>query len=276
MLKTKQLSKKYGGFNAVNSVNMSIEKGDIYGFIGKNGAGKTTLIRMILGLVKPTSGMISIFGKSDETSLLEARKQIGAVIEYPALYPYMTAKQNLDHHRLLLGISDKSCVPKSLELANLHETTNKRVKDFSLGMKQRLGLAMALLNNPKLIILDEPTNGLDPNGIIELRNSIKRLADEKGLAIMISSHMLSELSQIATRYGFIDKGNLLKELTAEELTNECKQGLLLSVDEPEKAVRLLNEVLGITKIDILSNTEINLLDYSHKPCVINELLGCVL
>lgn len=221
LLQTIDLTKKYKDQMALAHVNLTVRKGDIYGFIGQNGAGKSTLLRVVTSLARPTSGVVSLFGESSGAGLIEARKRVGAIIESPTLFPDMTARDNLEVHRLQRGIPGKSCISKTLELVGLQDTGNKKAKNFSLGMKQRLGLAIALLGDPELLILDEPTNGLDPMGIVQLRELIKGLNREKGLTILISSHILSELHQLATTYGIIHKGKLLEQISHEELNVKC-------------------------------------------------------
>jgi len=224
ILKISGVTKKYKGKAAVDNISMTIRKGDIYGLIGRNGAGKTTLMRMIMSLTSADSGKIELFGESTNAGLLKARRRMGCIIETPALYPNLTAFQNLEYFRILCRIEDKSVVEKSLETVALTDTGKKKFRDFSLGMKQRLGLALALLNNPDFIILDEPNNGLDPMGIVEMREMIIKLCNEQGKTIMVSSHMLSELSMTATRYGIINNGRLIKEMTNYELNSQNEAG----------------------------------------------------
>src|SRR5699024_1585071 len=219
------ISKQYKQHKALDNVSLRINKGDIYGFIGQNGAGKTTLIRLIAGLSFPSNGSFKLFGTSSEKSKVNARKSVGAIVETPALYAHMTAYENLAIQRLQKGIPGKACIDKALTLVGLEDTGNKKVKNFSLGMKQRLAIASALLGDPAFLILDEPTNGLDPSGIREIRELLKKLNQEQGLTILISSHILSELHQLATRFGIIHKGHLIEELSAEELNEKCRQHL---------------------------------------------------
>lgn len=221
ILQTKNLTKKYGNKIVVDHVSMTICKGDIYGFIGKNGAGKTTLIRMVCGLAKPTIGNLSLFG-SDH--LVENRAKLGTVIESPALFPNMTARENLIVQCKLQNITDLRKIDEILELVGLHDTNKKKAKNFSLGMRQRLAIAIALIGEPELLILDEPTNGLDPEGIKEIRELIVHLNQARGLTVLISSHILGELSKFATRYGIIHKGKLIEELTEEDLWKRCSDG----------------------------------------------------
>ena len=214
ILQTKELCKEFAHTAAVNRVSMNIQQGDIYGFIGENGAGKTTFMRMVAGLASPTSGTIRLFGQEN---LQAGRHYIGCTIENPALYKNMTARENLEIFRHAFGVKNTKSTDKVLSLMGLADTGRKRVGDFSLGMKQRLAIAVALLGNPQFLILDEPINGLDPVGIQELRNLFVQLNREQNITLLISSHILGELSKIATRYGIIHKGSLVSELSADDL-----------------------------------------------------------
>lgn len=253
---TKNLSKKYKSFYALRNVSLSIPKGTIYGLVGENGAGKTTLLRILTGLAFKSSGTVALFGR--ETDLQRVHKRMGCTIEMPALYRDMTAQQNLEVQRLQRGLSDKNCVQEALELVGLTDTGRKRVANFSLGMKQRLALGIALLGNPEFLILDEPVNGLDPTGILELRELLKKLVQERQLTILISSHILSELNQLATCYGFLHQGILLKQLTAEQLQEECRQHICLRTDDVEKTARLLEHKLGIHLFSVLPDQSIQI------------------
>ena len=221
VLSTDNLTKIYHNFKAVDSLNIHVEEGDIYGFIGRNGAGKTTTLKMISGLASPSSGKFSLFGEPYE--VLNNKKifvQVGNLIEEPGIYPDMTAFDNVYLKCICAGIKDKSYAMDLLKLVDLDRTGKKKAKGFSLGMRQRLGIALALVGEPKLIILDEPINGLDPQGILEIRETILKLNKERKITFIISSHILGELSKMATRYGIIDKGQLLKELSAKELASQ--------------------------------------------------------
>ncbi len=220
ILKTNHLTKRYGHRAVVENLSMTIHQGDIYGFIGKNGAGKTTLIRMVTGLAAPSDGSIQLFGSG---SLLEGRSRIGTVIEAPAFYPGMTARENIIAFSRLQGLRDFSHVEELLELVGLDHTGKKKCRNFSLGMKQRLAIAIALIGDPKLLILDEPTNGLDPEGMKEVRDLILKLNQERGITVLVSSHILGELSKFATRYGIIHHGKLIEEFTEEDLWRRCAQ-----------------------------------------------------
>ena len=221
VLSTDNLTKVYHGFKAVNTINIHVEEGDIYGFIGRNGAGKTTTLKMISGLASPTSGSFSLFEVPfEELNAQKVFARVGNLIEEPGLYPDMTAFDNIYLKCICAGIKDKNYAMEILELVDLDRTGKKKVKGFSLGMRQRLGIALAMVGDPKLLILDEPINGLDPQGILEIRETILKLNKERKITFIISSHILGELSKMATRYGIIDKGRLLKELSAEELASQ--------------------------------------------------------
>jgi len=261
VLETKNLKKKYKNTQALDGINIKLEKGNVYGFIGQNGAGKTTLIRLITGLSFPTSGEIYLFGQNGEKELQEQRKRIGCMVETPALYPNMTAYQNLEIQRIQRGIPDKKVIQDTLELVGLKDTGKKKAKDFSLGMKQRLGIALALINDPEFLILDEPVNGLDPVGIIEIRELIKRLNKEKGMTILISSHILEELYQTADHYIIISHGVILETLTQEELNEKCKKHIAIKVDDTSLATTILEDELHTKNYQVMPDKTIRLYDY---------------
>ena len=273
VLKTYKVSKKYKDQIAVDNVNMTIRKGDIYGFIGQNGAGKTTLIRLITGLAHKTSGEIELFGGSSEAELNKGREFIGSLIESPAFYANMTARENLEVSRLVRNIPNKESIDEVLNLVGLKDTGKKKVKDFSLGMRQRLGIANALLGNPKLLILDEPINGLDPKGIIEIRELLKKINREKDITILISSHILGELSELATTYGIISHGKLIEEITAKQLAEKCRQYIDLIVDVTKKSVILLEKEFGINDYEVLANNEIRIYSHLDQSGMINSTLS---
>ena len=272
VLKTQNLTKRYGGVTAVDNVSLTIEKGDIFGLVGQNGAGKTTLMRLITSLAMPDSGDIELFEQTGPGALDSARKRMGCIVEIPALYPNLTAEQNLEYYRILRGIPDKSVLQRSLELVGLTDTGKKKLRNFSLGMKQRLGLALSILNSPDFIILDEPINGLDPMGIIEMRDLMKRL-NGQGITLMISSHILAELAQVATRYAIIHQGRLVREVTQEQLREECKRALTVTVDDVAKAVVILETELNIRDYKQVSANELRVYEYLDNPAEINLRLS---
>lgn len=269
VLKTEKLTKIYGKHAVVNEVSMHVKKGDIYGFIGKNGAGKTTFMKMVCGLAAPASGNMELFGKTD---LEVQRKRIGALIENPGVYPNMTAYENLDIVRRNFGIVDKKCVSKMLEFVGLSDAGTKKVKAFSMGMKQRLGIAISLLRNPDFLVLDEPINGLDPEGIKEIRDLLLKLNKERNVTILISSHILGELSKLATRYGIIRDGILIDEFDAESLTERCKRCLKIVVDDVGLASNILEESLGIYNYDVLENHVIRIFEKLEETAMVNHIL----
>ena len=242
VLTTTALQKKYGSFTALNNVSMHIPKGSIYGFVGRNGAGKTTLIRLICGLQFPTAGEYALFGrKNTEKDISKSRKRMGSVVETPSVYLDMTAEDNLKEQYRILGLPSFETIPDLLNLVGLSNTGKKKAKNFSLGMRQRLGIAVALAGNPDFLVLDEPANGLDPQGIIEIRELILKLNREHGITVLISSHILDELSRLATHYGFIDKGTILREISAEELENACRKCLCVTVSDIRTLCTVLDE-----------------------------------
>lgn len=273
VLKTYNITKKYGEQLAVDNVNMTIKKGDIYGFIGQNGAGKTTLIRLITGLIHKSGGEIELLGANEENELNKARTMVGSLIESPSLYTNMTARENLEVSRLVRNIPGKKCIDEVLELVGLKDVEKKKVKNFSLGMRQRLGIANALMGNPKLLILDEPINGLDPMGIVEIRELLKKINKEKDMTILISSHILSELSELATTYGIISNGKLIEEITAKQLSEKCRQYIDLKVDDTARVVILLERELGISDYEVLEDSNIKVFSNLDNVGEVNSLLS---
>ena len=246
VLRTVGLTKRFGRASAVDHVSMTVNKGDIYGFIGKNGAGKTTFMRVVLGLSAPTEGTVELFGG---LSPEEAGKKIGALIEAPGIFPHCTAKENMKRFAILKD-EDESKIDGLLDFVGLGDVGNKKAGKCSLGMKQRLGIAIAMLGDPELLILDEPVNGLDPTGMKEIRDLILRLNREKGITVLISSHLLDELSKIVTRYGIINNGVLVDEIDASEMKAKTGHRLIIVVDDVEKAVSLLEKEVGKDSIGI--------------------------
>ncbi len=272
IVSTENLTKQYHKINALNDFHMEVHRGDIYGFVGKNGAGKTTLLRILTGRARQTSGKIELFGKSYRKDLDIQRGKVGAIIETPALYPGMTAKDNLEVLRLQLGIAGNDCIVNPLKMVGLEEVSSKKVKDFSLGMKQRLGLAMALFGNRELLVLDEPVNGLDPEGIVAFREILKKLNVEFGITILISSHFLGELSQIATYYGFIHAGRMMEEISAKELQKKCESYLVIRVDDAIKTAAILGKALPEYKTEIITENKLYVYNFSGETGIIIKTL----
>jgi len=272
ILKLTNLTKTYKKKNAVDNVNMTINRGDIYGLIGRNGAGKSTLMRLITSLARPNDGGIELFGQTSKSGLQQGRKRMGAIIERPALYESLTAVQNLEYYQRLKGVPDKKIIDETLKVVGLTDIDKKKVKGYSLGMKQRLGIAIALLNNPDFMILDEPTNGLDPMGVVEIRELIKRLNSEYRITLLISTHILAELSLVATRYGIIENGKMIKELTQAELTEACQSSLKITVADAYQASTIIETVLRTEKYKIVGEKEIHLYDYLDQASVVNTEL----
>ena len=242
VLTTSALSKTYRKFEALKDLTMHIPKGAIYGFVGRNGAGKTTLIRVICGLQDPTSGEYTLYGISNkDRQISKSRHRMGAVVETPSIYLDMTAEDNLKQQALVLGLPNYESIPEILKLVGLENTGTKKARNFSLGMKQRLGIAVALIGNPDFIVLDEPINGLDPQGIVEIRELILKLNHEHGITVLISSHILGELSKLATYYGFIEKGHIVKEISAADLEAACRKCVRVEVSDTKALARVLDE-----------------------------------
>lgn len=273
LIQAENLNKRYRDTLVLDNVNLSIEKGKIYALIGQNGAGKTTLIRILTGLSFQSSGEIKLFSKKGITELEKQRKRIGSLIEGPALYSSMTAYENLEAERICRGIPNKENIEKVLKLVGMDKIGRKKVKDFSLGMKQRLGIAMALLNNPELLILDEPINGLDPMGIIEIRDLIQNLNEKKGITIIISSHILSELYQLATNYIIIDKGRILENITLGQLDEKCKKHIAIKVNDVPLATTVIENNLNTSNFKVMDDGTIKLYDHLDKVSEVSSILS---
>jgi ABC-2 type transport system ATP-binding protein len=264
VLKTNALSKHYGDFKALNGLSMNVPKGSIYGFVGKNGAGKTTLIRVICGLQEPTSGDYTLYGiKNGDKQIAKSRRRMGAVVETPSIYLDMTAEENLKQQYRIIGLPSFDGIAELLKLVGLENTGKKKAKNFSLGMRQRLGIAIALAGNPDFLVLDEPVNGLDPQGIIEMRELILKLNREHQITVLISSHILDELSKLATYYGFIDNGRIVKEMSAEELYNACRKCVRMEVTNVKALARVLDgmnieyQILSDTQADVFAKINVS-------------------
>lgn len=264
ILTTDNLGKQYKHFKALNGLSMHVPKGAIYGFVGRNGAGKTTLIRLICGLHEPTAGSFTLYGtKNTDKNIVKSRRRMGAVVETPSIYLDMTAEDNLKEQYRVLGLPSFDDIPDLLKLVGLENTGKKKAKNFSLGMKQRLGIAIALAGDPDFLVLDEPTNGLDPQGIIEMRELILKLNRERQITVLISSHILDELSRLATHYGIIDAGRMVKELSAEELDAACRKCMRVTVSNTKALVRVLDKmgveykILSATQADVFVKLNIS-------------------
>ena len=279
VLEVHNIEKRYKNVSVLKNLNMTIKKGAIYGLIGKNGSGKTTLIRIITGLQNPTSGFYSLYNVPyDDSNILDKRNRIGAIVETPSMYGHMSAKDNLIVQFKNIGIPSLNKIDYLLKIVGLQNVGSKKVKYFSLGMKQRLGIAIALSSNPDFLILDEPINGLDPEGIIEIRELILNL-NKKGITILISSHYLDELSKIATYYGFLDNGRIISEISADELNQKMRKKIIVKVNNLKEAVKYFEiksisyEVNDNSQISIYGSVNISeiVLDLSKRKCIIEEI-----
>lgn len=264
VLQTNALSKSYKNFKALNGLSMNIPKGSIYGFIGKNGAGKTTLIRLICGLQEPTSGEYTLYGrKNTEKEIVKSRRRMGAIVETPSIYLDMTAEDNLKQQYRILGLPSFDGLSDILKLVKLEDAGKKKAKNFSLGMRQRLGIAIALVGDPDFLVLDEPVNGLDPQGIIQMRELILKLNREQQITFLISSHILEELSKLATYYGFIENGYLVKEMSSTELETACKKCTRVEVSDSKVLARVLDamdieyKIFSDTTADVYAKVNIS-------------------
>ena len=272
VLVARSLTKRYGGVTVVDQVDLTLPKGEIYGLVGRNGAGKTTIIRMVCAQTLPSGGEIELFGVTGEGELQKARSRTGAMVEIPSFYPYLTARENLEYYRRQRGIAGRDVVEDALQQVGLANTGRKKFKTFSLGMKQRLGLALALMDRPELLLLDEPINGLDPEGIVEFRNLLLELNRQYHTTILISSHILSELQNLATRCGFLDKGKMLEEVSAVTLAEKCRDCLELKVDDAPRAAALLERQLGYRDFEVVAGGAIRLYEGLGEPEKVTRLL----
>ncbi|MEK8127995.1 ABC transporter ATP-binding protein [Paenibacillus filicis] len=272
MIKTTGLTKLYGTQKAVDQLNMTVKQGQIYGFLGQNGAGKTTTIRMLLGLIRPSSGSIEMFGERLSSRKKEILRRVGSIVEFSGFYENLTAAENLEINARLMGVPKKTAVDDALELVGLHREPRKQVGHYSLGMKQRLGIARAILHHPELLLLDEPTNGLDPIGIKEIRRMIGSLARERQMTILISSHILSEVEQLADRVGILHQGKLLEEVSLQELRTRSRKYLELQVSSDNKAAMLLETHFGIEDYEVHSDGVLRLYSHLDESGKLNRML----
>ncbi|ETT81508.1 ABC transporter ATP-binding protein [Viridibacillus sp. FSL R5-0477] len=272
ILKTNQLTKVFEGKEVVSEVNMHVKQGEIYGFLGPNGAGKTTIMKMITNLIKPTSGDIEIFGQKLTNTSYEVLKRMGTIIEYPIFYEKLTARENLYLHCEYMGYYDKKSIDHALDLVKLNNVDDKKVKDFSLGMKQRLGIARAITTKPELLILDEPINGLDPIGIKELRELFKMLCKEYGITLLVSSHILAEMEQMADTIGVIQNGKLIKEVSMKSIKGEQTDFIEVKVQNIKKAAFILDNQLGLKNYKIVSDQTIRIYEMTATQQEISKAL----
>ena len=273
LIETNELTKRYGDRNVVDSVNMHIPEKAIYGFVGENGSGKTTIMRMLTGLANPSKGTYRIKGVDNKNrEIYKMREKISAIVEAPSLIPTFNARENMIYASLYLGLKiTEEKMSSVLKLVHLEDVGKKKVKDYSLGMRQRLGIAMALMNDPHILLLDEPLNGLDPQGIRELRELMIELNQKQGITILVSSHILSELEKVATHYGFIKRGKLIEEISANELIEKCKKSLTLKVSDEKAAIKVLKD-MGCKDIQTLPSGEIKVFDKVETKDVIKTLV----
>lgn len=250
VFEAEELTKRYPSGYALDRLSMRIEAGDVYGFVGENGAGKTTLMRLIGGVVRPTAGTMALFGEQSHEGWIKARRRIGFLIERPSLYPHMSAMENLGFYSRVFGIRNQGRETEVLRIVGLEDAGPKKTEEYSLGMRQRLGIAAALLNRPDFLVLDEPVNGLDPAGIVEVRRILEHLAQEQGVTILISSHILSELQLLAGKYGFLHQGRLIQEITASELQQSAQTMICITTSDPAAAAEMLKQELHCGDIRI--------------------------
>lgn len=272
ILQTYGISVKYGNFSALDDVSIRLKNKHIYGFIGENGAGKTTLMRVLTGLLYPTSGSFSLFGKDEPGDILKMRRHIGSTIEAPALYPEYSAYRNLELQRILIGNPDKGVCDKLLEMVGLAQVRDKKVRKFSMGMKQRLSIAMALVGKPRLLMLDEPINGLDPKNISELRSMLKRLNEENNVTLFLSSHILNELYLLATDYYIIHKGRIIQSLTHEELDEKCRQYIKIKTSQLPRCITVLEKGLPDAEYTVMDDETLHLFSHTDRAEGIAKLL----
>lgn len=271
IIKTKNLTKYYGKLKAVDNVNLTVKKGEIYGFLGRNGAGKTTTIKMMLGIIKPSSGEIEMFGENFKNEKRDTLERIGFAAEFSGFYPNLTGIENLKINTRLLGVQNMNAIEEALSIVGMWDERNKLIKKYSLGMKRRLGIARAIVHNPELLIFDEPTNGLDPIGIKETRRLIKALAEKRKITIFISSHILSEIQQLASTIGIIHNGKLLEEITFEELKKKNRKYIEVKVSDDAKACMLLEKKLDVYNYEVHEDNTIRIYSYYDMISEVNKM-----
>lgn len=271
ILQTRNIMKSYRHFKALDNISITLKAGHIYGLIGENGAGKTTLMRVLTGLLYPTSGAFALFGKSEPSDILKMRRHVGSTIEAPALYPEYSAFRNLELQRILIGNPDKEICDRLLEMVGLTEVKDKKVRKFSIGMKQRLSIAMALVGKPRLLILDEPINGLDPKNISQLRSLLKRLNEENDVTLFISSHILNELYLLATDYYIIHKGKIIESLTHDELDEKCRQYIKIKASELPKCITVIENEFNDAEYAVIDDETLHLFSHTDRAESIAKL-----
>lgn len=272
ILQTRNIVKSYRHFKALDDISITLKAGHIYGFIGENGAGKTTLMRILTGLSFQTNGTYSLFGKENQGQMQDVRRRIGSIIEQPTLYPEFSAYRNLELQRVLFGNPDKSVCDELLNLLDLYDVRDKKVREFSMGMKQRLGVALALVGKPELLILDEPVNGLDPKNISALRMLLKKLNEERGITMLISSHILNELYLLATDYIIIRKGKIIETLSHEELKAKCENYVKVYTDELPQCVTAIEKELKILDYKVMDDHTLHIYAFTDEPQKISQVL----
>jgi ABC-2 type transport system ATP-binding protein len=270
VLKTNHLTKTIGGKDIVSDIELHVKKGEIYGFLGPNGAGKTSIMKMMTNLWKPTSGTIELFGETVTPKSYEILKRMGSIIEFPAFYEHMTGKENLQIHCEYMGFSDFSSIDKTLDLLDLADAADKLVKSYSLGMKERLGIARAILCKPELLILDEPTNGLDPAGMKQVRDLLKRLSKEQGVTVIISSHILSEIESIADTVGIIHHGKMMKEVSMKDIEEMNQNYIEVAVSDTKRATHILIEKLNLSNFKVVDDDKVRIYDHDASTQVISK------
>lgn len=272
ILQTRNIAKSYRHFKALDDVSITLKAGHIYGFIGENGAGKTTLMRILTGLSFPTGGTYSLLGKEYQGQKQDMKRRIGSTVEEPTLYPEFSACRNLELQRVLLGNPDKSVCDELLKLLDLYDVREKKVREFSMGMRQRLGIALALVGKPELLILDEPVNGLDPKNIFALRMLLKKLNEERGITMLISSHILNELYRLATDYIMIHKGKIMETLSHEELEAKCRNYVKICTDELPRCVTVIEKELKILDYKVMDDCTLHIYAFTDEPQKISRVL----
>lgn len=272
VIEVRNLTKTYGKLKALDDVSLCVPKGQIYGLVGKNGAGKTTLMRVLSNQTIGEQGEVALFGERTQAGLNKMRRRTGTMIEIPSFYPFLSARENLEYYRRQRGIAGSSCVDEVLEMVELSHAEKKKFKNFSLGMKQRLGLALALMNHPELLILDEPVNGLDPEGIVQFRNILLKMNREYAVTILISSHILAELQNLATHYTFMDNGKILQDISEKELAAISREHIEVKIDSAEKAAAVLEQSLGCVSYEVLPGNIVRVYEFLGQPDVIAQAL----